>query len=61
LDWVLSGNPQLKQISDALNSGELKIKPASSCTAEKFVQTSDLGSSELLLFTIVISELLPLL
>ena len=29
--------PQLKQIADALNSGELKIKPASSCSADRFV------------------------
>ncbi|WXU00022.1 MAG: hypothetical protein Ctma_0727 [Catillopecten margaritatus gill symbiont] len=30
-------SPQLKQIADALKSGELKIKPASSCGAERFV------------------------
>jgi hypothetical protein len=35
--YIQLSNPQLKQISDALNSGELKIKPASSCTAEKFI------------------------
>ncbi|CAC9490948.1 hypothetical protein BPUTSESOX_1859 [uncultured Gammaproteobacteria bacterium] len=35
--YIQLSNPQLKQISDALNNGELKIKPASSCTAEKFI------------------------
>ncbi|BAS67537.1 hypothetical protein [Bathymodiolus septemdierum thioautotrophic gill symbiont] len=29
--------PQLKQIADALNSGELTTKPASACGAERFV------------------------
>ncbi|TEU24925.1 MAG: hypothetical protein E3I13_01010 [Gammaproteobacteria bacterium] len=29
--------PQLKQIADALNSGELQIKPASSCSAGRFI------------------------
>jgi hypothetical protein len=29
--------PQLKQIADALNSGELQIKPASSCSADRFI------------------------
>jgi hypothetical protein len=29
--------PQLKQIADALNSGELQIKPASSCSSDQFV------------------------
>ncbi len=28
---------KLKQIADALNSGELQIKPASSCSADRFV------------------------
>ena len=35
--YIQLSNPQLKQIADALNSGELKTKPASSCTAEKFI------------------------
>jgi len=30
-------SPQLKQIADALNSGELKTRPASNCSAERFV------------------------
>ncbi len=29
--------PQLKQIADALSSSELQIKPASHCSAEKFI------------------------
>ncbi len=35
--YIQLTNPQLKQIADALNSGELSIKPASSCSAEKFI------------------------
>lgn len=35
--YIQLTNPQLKQIADALGSGELTIKPASSCTAEKFI------------------------
>lgn len=35
--YIQLNNPQLKQIADALKHGELKIKPASSCSAEKFV------------------------
>jgi hypothetical protein len=30
-------SPQLKQIADALSSGELQIMPASSCSADKFI------------------------
>jgi hypothetical protein len=30
-------NPQLKQIADALSSGELQIKPASSCSIDRFI------------------------
>jgi hypothetical protein len=30
-------NPQLKQIADALSSGELQIKPASSCSTDRFI------------------------
>ncbi len=35
--YIQLTNPQLKQIADALNSGELQIKPASSCTADRFI------------------------
>lgn len=35
--YIQLSNPQLKQISNALNSGKLKIQPASRCTAEKFI------------------------
>ncbi len=35
--YIQLTNPQLKQIADALNSNELKIAPASSCSAERFV------------------------
>jgi hypothetical protein len=35
--YIPLNSPQLKQIADALKSGELKNKPASSCNAEKFI------------------------
>ncbi|HIM58302.1 MAG TPA: hypothetical protein EYJ00_03150, partial [Gammaproteobacteria bacterium] len=35
--YIQLTNPQLKQIADALNSNELKIAPASSCSAERFI------------------------
>lgn len=35
--YIQLTNPQLKQIADALNSGELQIKPASSCSADRFI------------------------
>lgn len=35
--YIQLTNPQLKQIADALNNGELTIKPASACSAEKFI------------------------
>lgn len=35
--YIHLSNPKLKQISDALSSAELTIKPASNCSAERFV------------------------
>jgi hypothetical protein len=35
--YIQLNGPQLKQIADALKKGELTIKPASHCAAEKFV------------------------
>ncbi|CAC9435450.1 hypothetical protein [uncultured Gammaproteobacteria bacterium] len=35
--YIQLSGPQLKQISDALNSNELQIKPASNCSADKFI------------------------
>ncbi len=35
--YIQLSNPQLKQIADALDSGKLQIKPASSCIAENFI------------------------
>lgn len=35
--YIQLSNPQLKQIADALSSGELTIKPASSCSADCFI------------------------
>jgi len=35
--YIQLTNPQLKQIADALNSGELQIKPATSCSADRFI------------------------
>ncbi len=35
--YIQLTNPQLKQIADALNSGELQTRPASSCTADRFI------------------------
>lgn len=35
--YIQLNNAQLKQIASALNNGELKNKPASSCNAKKFI------------------------
>lgn len=35
--YIRLNDPQLKQIAKALHSGELQIKPASSCQAERFI------------------------
>lgn len=35
--YIQLTNPQLKQIAEAIQSGEVKNKPASSCSAEKFI------------------------
>lgn len=35
--YIQLTNPQLKQIADALHAGELQIKPASLCPAERFI------------------------
>ncbi len=35
--YIQLSNPQLKQIADAIKTGELTIKPASSCTAERLI------------------------
>ncbi len=35
--YIALTNPQLKQIADALDSGELTIKPASNCSANNFI------------------------
>ena len=35
--YIQLSNPQLKQIADAIEAKQLSIKPASSCTAERFI------------------------
>jgi len=35
--YIALTSPQLKQIADALKSGELNIKPASDCSANNFI------------------------